>query len=60
MEHLQQNLDPSQQRAVVAGFRNFVDHFKSRLDQLVHSHDAPGDYVVTTSDVQNIVASLKK
>ena len=60
LQHLQQNLEPDQQRTVLAGFRTFADHFKSQLQELVQAKDAPQQYVVTADDVQNIVAGLKK
>ena len=60
LEHMQQNLPPDQQQTVLAGFRTFADHFKSQLQELMQSKGPSEEYVVTESDVQNIVAGLKK
>ena len=60
MEHLQSNMAPEQQQAVLAGFRTFADHFKSQLQELMQHKDNSDNYVVTASDVENIVAGLKR
>lgn len=60
LEHMQQNMLPDQQQTVLAGFRTFADHFKGQLQELMQSKGTSENYVVTESDIQNIVAGLKK
>lgn len=60
LQHIQAQMAPDQQQTVLAGFRHFADHFKSKLHELVRTNEDPENYVVTANDIQQIVHGLKR